>query len=259
MELCRLQHWCLPGFYPFCFPHQFRSGRLGIVPLLDMTASRESSNLLQCMLDMHGEFKLPKHIIINNEESNQSSYLSPNILAPTSEFNFSEDINCFLVVAKEASETSVGVKLSDDGSDDSFFDDEDALYCYRGPAPSVDYGGLSDSSSEELPELPYTRMTCFMDYSQSDPDTVDMGEAGGRGLVGGGGQGGGAGGVDDSEDELPDLPYTRMTSFRDSDAPSSSQHDHNTEYRRVTGGSDRHGVRVDGDGADELPDIPYIH
>ena len=142
------------------------------------------------------------------------------------------------------------MKLSDDGLDDSFFDDEDALYCYHGPAPSVDYGGLSDSSSKELPELPYTRMTCFMDYSQSDPDTVDMGEAGGRGLGGGGGQGEGAGGVDDSEDELPDLPYTRMTSFRDSDAPSSSQHDHNTEYRRVTGGSDRHGVRVDGEGND---------
>ena len=29
VEMCRLQNWCLPHYYPFFFPHQFRSGHLG--------------------------------------------------------------------------------------------------------------------------------------------------------------------------------------------------------------------------------------
>ena len=140
VELCRLNNWCLPGIYPFCFPHQFRSGRLGQVPLLEKTASGESSWLLNSMLELYGEFRLPKHIIIKDEESHKSAYLSPNILSPTSAFSFIEEFDSFAVVATVSPEAIDGLKhLETDVIDDSFETDKDTLYCYHGPAPSPSF------------------------------------------------------------------------------------------------------------------------
>ena len=50
VKLCILNNWCLPEFYPFCFPHQIRSGRTGTIPLLEtMTASKHSANCWRWM------------------------------------------------------------------------------------------------------------------------------------------------------------------------------------------------------------------
>ena len=219
VELCRLQNWCLPGIYPFTFPHQFRSGRLGHIPVLDMTASRESSGLLKSMVAMHGQFKIPKHIILKDEESKQSAYLSPNILAPTSEFNFSEQLDCFIVTGTDSSNTvDDPEEPSEKDINDEFSetDDDDFLFCHHGPAPSPssDHGDLSDSSLDQLPTPPYTRMTFHEDSIaaasspgnnpntsvRDDADGRDDG-TGDRGYdVGDGGDDGGDGGDDGSDD-----------------------------------------------------------
>ena len=53
VELCRLQNWCLPSYYPFCFPGQNRSGSSGIIPVISsMTAGSSSTKLLKSMLDI---------------------------------------------------------------------------------------------------------------------------------------------------------------------------------------------------------------
>ena len=63
VKLCILQNWCLPSFYPFCFPHQIRSGRIGSIPLIEeMTAARFSGLLLRSLLEIQDEVKLPKHM-----------------------------------------------------------------------------------------------------------------------------------------------------------------------------------------------------
>ena len=99
IKLCILQDWSLPNFYPFVFPHQIRSGRTGSVPLLEeMTASRFSAPLLQNMLDSVEEIRIPKSIIVKDEETGQVAFLPQNILTPTSEFCFTESPDCSLSV-----------------------------------------------------------------------------------------------------------------------------------------------------------------
>ena len=98
VSLCRLQMWCLPNYYPFCFPNCIRVGHIGIPPVLEeKTANRSSTDLLKRMVDMFGEFKLPRYILIQDENGNNITFLSSNVLRPTTDFNFLEDEEHFIV------------------------------------------------------------------------------------------------------------------------------------------------------------------
>ena len=214
VELCRLQNWCLPGIYPLVFPHQFRSGRLGYIPVLDMmTASKASSGLLKCMVEMHGKFKIPKHIILRDEESKKTAYLAPNVLAPTSEFLFTEQLDGFIVTETEATSANI-LDVPEEPSDKAFSDesfgsddDDDVLYCHQGLAPSPRSGheDWSDTSLNQLPTPPYTRMTSHeqenLSPASSSHCNPGMSYGGdGDGVDGGGDDGGGDGGGDGASD-----------------------------------------------------------
>ena len=98
VNLCILQSWSLPSFYPFCFPHHIRSGRVGGVPVIEeMTASRFSAPLLRRLLETAEEVSLPKNIIVKDEETGQVAYLPQTVLTPTSDFSLTESSECFLV------------------------------------------------------------------------------------------------------------------------------------------------------------------
>ena len=91
MELCRLQNWCLPCYYPFCFPGQNRSGSSGIIPVISsMTAGSSSTKLLKSMLDITEQYELPKTLLLRNETTGQVSYLPQSVLTPVTVFNFTE-------------------------------------------------------------------------------------------------------------------------------------------------------------------------
>ena len=146
---------------------------------------------------MHGQFKIPKYIILEDTESKQSAYLSPNILAPTSEFNFMEQLDCFIVTGTKSANTFNDPEKPSKKvfSDDSFeTDDEDTLYCHHGPAPYTNPMDLSSSSLDDLPSPPYTAMHFNEDAppptgdNTGNDDRIDggdnMGEDGSASVVG---------------------------------------------------------------------------
>ena len=206
VKLCMLQGWCLPGYYPFCFPHQIRSGSLGNVPLLvAMTASNSSSKLLKKLVNMDNEVKLPKNIILKDEENRLTAYLSANVLAPTSEFSFIETADSFLVTKINEDVDDESEAFSSDEEINKSDEDDDVLYCYHGPHPSSRQELDNSIEDNELPTPPYTPYT-FHDrntdqgslsgINQNDEDSVG-GETAGEediGLVGGRTSGGGGGG-----------------------------------------------------------------
>ena len=127
VQMCRFQNWCLPFYYPLCFPHHFRSGHLGIPPVLEKrTANKQSSELLKKMVEMHGKIELPKYIIIKDEETNTSAYLCSTVLTPTSEFNFMELSESFVVTSFTSSHPS---KKNIE---------KEVLVCHMAPAPASD-------------------------------------------------------------------------------------------------------------------------
>ena len=163
--MCRLQNWCLPHYYPFCFPHKFRSGRLGLPPVLEkMTASKLSSELLKQMVDMYGEFELPKYIILKDGVGNNMTYLSPNVLSPTSEFTFTELSESFLVRKDDTGEDTSEKEINDESLDD-------ALYCHLAP------GSIPDS--DQITTSSYTDYDQEADFDQNS--SIDSEVGGGNG------------------------------------------------------------------------------
>ena len=160
VEMCRLHNWCLPFYYPFCFPHQVRAGSVGSVPLLDtMTASKASSDLLKSMVELHGELKVPKYIILKDEESGRVAFLPSSILAPTTEFTFTELSDFFVVTKKSTTFTETSSDPEESFDKELYnesFEDDDILYCHHGPAPISQSD--DDESYGQLPTPPYTRI-----------------------------------------------------------------------------------------------------
>ena len=114
MELCRLQNWCLPCYYSFCFPGQNRSGSSGIMPVISsMTAGSSSTKLLKSMLDITEQYELPKTLLLRNETTGQVSYLPQSLLTPVKVFNFYEKNDCFLVSKSSLQEDSDNCDISD--------------------------------------------------------------------------------------------------------------------------------------------------
>ena len=143
VEMCRLQDWCLPHFYPFCFPHQLRAGHLGLPPVLEkMTASKSSSQLFKQMVDMHGEVVLPKYIILKDTGvGHHITFLSPNVLTPTSDFTFTELFDSFVVKKDDTNEETIDKHCSDDSTDN-------VMYCHLAPAYMQDScGGSGDGDA----------------------------------------------------------------------------------------------------------------
>ena len=97
--LCRDQSWYIPGFYPFVFPGNVRSGPDGTPEVLvECTAGKQSKKMLQVFLSVEGETKLPKSIILLHPDGSRS-FLPENVLQPVHIFPHRVEQDCFLVSA----------------------------------------------------------------------------------------------------------------------------------------------------------------
>ena len=134
VKLCILNNWCLPEFYPFCFPHQIRSGRTGTIPLLEtMTASKHSANLLNKLLEMDEVVTLPKCLLLTDEESGLSAMLPPRVLIPSSNFVYTETSEHF-IVTKVSTEPNEDFDLQEkDTKDDQDSSDEEINFTFESP------------------------------------------------------------------------------------------------------------------------------
>ena len=85
------QGWCVPDIYPFCFPN-YRPGRGGNPPALgEYTCWDNSNNLRECLANsLVGEFRLPKHILIDDTERSRRVYLGPEVTRPPSALQYRE-------------------------------------------------------------------------------------------------------------------------------------------------------------------------
>jgi hypothetical protein len=185
VNLCMLQSWSLPSYYPLSFPHHLRSGRVGGVPVIEeMTASRFSAPLLKRLLETAEEVRLPKYIIVKDEETGQVAYLPPTVLTPTSDFSFTESSDCFLV-RKSAKTPSNDITEDADDSISELFsdesDDEEVLYSFFGLA-SHPQNESDSETSHDLPSPGYTQHGQAFDFSTAT-EAASVGEGA---LTGGG-------------------------------------------------------------------------
>ena len=83
IKMCRLNRWAIPNIWPLVFPHNVRP----IPPILsEMTASRESSNILRGLLRAEAEVTLHKKVILIDAEQNIQSVLPTQYLTPGTAF-----------------------------------------------------------------------------------------------------------------------------------------------------------------------------
>ena len=206
VEMCRLQNWCLPGYYPFIFPHHFRSGHLGLPPILEkLTANKQSSELLKRMVVKHGAFKLPKYILLQSDE-NRTTYLTSSVLTPTTEFVFTELPESFIVNKKTIPSDKDGEVLTchlgpehaqgDDYGWDDLLDDDEEIRSYDGEEDELD-GEADDSDNDINGE----RGGGYDGGDDSGGDDSGGDDSGGDDSEGDGSGGDGSGGDDNSGDE----------------------------------------------------------
>ena len=148
VNLCILNNWAIPGLYPFVFPGQVRSGPRGIAPVFDnMTASTKSPLLLRKLVNLEKSVKLPKYIIVKDENTGISSFFSSSVLLPGASFVVDElDNSFFLVRSSNYEEEESEVDESDKDDDDELNmcdllmdsdDCEDQVFHFHGPAPRI--------------------------------------------------------------------------------------------------------------------------
>ena len=217
VKLCMLQDWCIPGIYPFVFPHNIRSGSIGPVPLLEShTASNKSTNLLNKMLQIEPEIKLPKHIVVQDEEAGVTAYLTANVLTPaTGTFKIHETTDHYIVSHAHKPETKNKDTIADpnnpsedsdsdecndfDKDTDSESDLSDVLYACQGPQPpwEINSGipGLDDTPDQVGNEARDGDGPCDTDDDHGDESGDHRSHFGG---------GGGDGGGDDSDRDEDD-------------------------------------------------------
>ena len=158
LKLCRMQGWCVPDVYPFCFFAQMRIGQQGIPPIFSsLTAARPPLNIdaLKEYLSVEQNISLPKEIVIFDEERQQRLYLPPNILRPSQlEFAFTESDSSFSVslhpqtnvVSGQAPQSAANSGVIDNDSSSSHDnssddDDNDADVQMQSPSPPPAGGG----------------------------------------------------------------------------------------------------------------------
>ena len=213
VKLCILQNWCIPGIYPFCFPHRIRSSNFGSVPLLETTASKSSTNLLNKMLLVDTEIELPKHIVIQDDDAGALAYLSVNVLTPTPGlFVVRETLDNFIVSKaskpeNESKDNEVNPNDTLEGSSsdecdnfdndaDSESDLDDVVYACQGPQPPCHSGDTHEQLDVENRNDSNHYSTLDRDIGSRDDHGMD--ESGDQMSYNAGG-GDGDGGGDDSD------------------------------------------------------------
>ena len=86
IKMCRLNNWAIPKVWPLVFPGQIRRGSVLPLILTEMTAARESVNILRELLRTEPQISLPKQIIIIDEAENIQSVLPTRVLTPGTAF-----------------------------------------------------------------------------------------------------------------------------------------------------------------------------
>ena len=83
IKMCRLNKWAIPNIWPLVFPHNVRP----IPPILgEMTASRESTNILRGLLRAEPEVPLPRKVILVDTDQHIQSVLPSRYLTPGTTF-----------------------------------------------------------------------------------------------------------------------------------------------------------------------------
>ncbi len=79
IKMCRLNKWAIPNLWPLVFPRNLRP----IPPIIsEMTASKESTNILRGLLRTESEVSLPRKILLVDTEQHIQSVLPPRYLTP---------------------------------------------------------------------------------------------------------------------------------------------------------------------------------
>ena len=98
IQLLRNQCWAVKGLYPFVWPGQYRLGRRGSPPLLEMlTAGSKSTVLLKKYLKVKKTVSLPKAILVIDESRGIKSLLRADDLKPPPQFVFDETQESFII------------------------------------------------------------------------------------------------------------------------------------------------------------------
>ena len=82
VQMCKQFNWALPGIWPLVFPGQSRFPPI----LAEMTAARESTNILRALLRQDRTVSLPKQIIVIDEAHNIQSVLKTRLITPGTAF-----------------------------------------------------------------------------------------------------------------------------------------------------------------------------
>lgn len=158
LKLCKMQGWCVPDVYPFCFFGNTRIGPHGIPPIFSsLTAAQRPLNVdgLKEYLSVEQNISLPKEIIIFDEERQQRLYLPPNVLRPSPhEFSFTESDTSFSVsLHPQSSVANTGI-MDNDIRDNSRSDDDDndADVQMRSSSPPP-VGGGSHPACQLIPDF----------------------------------------------------------------------------------------------------------
>ena len=179
VNLCRLQRWCLKGYWPLVFP-----GSGSGAPLFELyTAGSKSGFILQQLLQTNQIETLPKMIIIQDELKNVRSLLQESTLRPRG-FNFTVGPRDFVVTANVS--TTSSENQTQDGSDieaDNSFEDSASLILdsddslSQSPSndsaiPRTQSSSPSSSSNVQSPEEMFESVL----PTNMDPGLDDLGE-----------------------------------------------------------------------------------
>ena len=91
IKLCQINNWAMPGLWPLVFPGQVRQRNQGgesRIPriLTEMTAGRNSTNILRELLRFENEVSLPRQVILKDDSAGIQSVLPTAILTPGTAF-----------------------------------------------------------------------------------------------------------------------------------------------------------------------------
>ena len=98
IQILRNQCWAVKGLYPFVWQGQYRLGRRGSPPVLEMlTAGSKSTVLLKKYLKVKKIVSLPKAILLVDEARGIKSLLRADDLKPPPQFVFDETQESYII------------------------------------------------------------------------------------------------------------------------------------------------------------------
>ena len=93
VRMCRQNDWAVPGIWPLVFPGLRRCPPI----LTEMTAARESTNILRALLGQDQEVNLPRQIIVMDDAHDIQSVLKTRLLTPGTAFVSQERGNQIII------------------------------------------------------------------------------------------------------------------------------------------------------------------